>query len=36
MTASHDLLEMLANPRLDLTIFDSADGRKGRLYIREI
>jgi hypothetical protein len=36
MTASHDLLEMLANPRLDLTIFDSADGRKGRLYVREI
>jgi hypothetical protein len=36
MSASHDLLEMLANPRLNLTIFDSADGRKGRLYIREI
>jgi Domain of unknown function (DUF4062) len=36
MGASHDLLEMLANPRLNLTIFDSADGRKGRLYIREI
>jgi hypothetical protein len=36
MAASHDLLEMLANPRLNLTIFDSADGRKGRLYIREI
>jgi len=31
MAASHDLLEMLANPRLDLSIFDSADGRKGRL-----
>jgi hypothetical protein len=36
MAASHDLLEMLANPRLNTTIFDSADGRKGRLYIREI
>jgi hypothetical protein len=36
MAASHDLLEMLANPRLNLTIFDSTDGRKGRLYIREI
>ena len=36
MGASHDLLEMLANPRLNLTIFDSADARKGRLYIREI
>ena len=36
MAASHDLLEILANPRLNLTIFDSADDRKGRLYIREI
>jgi Domain of unknown function (DUF4062) len=36
MGASHDLLEMLANPRLNLTIFDSTDGRKGRLYVREI
>jgi hypothetical protein len=36
MAASHELLEMLANPRLNLTIFDSADGRKGRLYNREI
>jgi hypothetical protein len=36
MAASHDLMEMLANPRLNVTIFDSADGRTGRLYIREI
>jgi hypothetical protein len=36
MGASHDLLEMLANPRLNLSIFVSADGRKGRLYKREI
>jgi hypothetical protein len=36
MAASHDLLEMLANPRLNLTIFDTADAQEGRLYIREI
>ena len=36
MAASHDLLEMLANPRLNLAIFDSDDARTGRLYIREI
>jgi hypothetical protein len=36
MGASHELLEMLANPRLNLSIFVSADGRKGRLYTREI
>jgi hypothetical protein len=36
MAASHDLMEMLANPRLNVTIFDSADGRTGKLYIREI
>jgi hypothetical protein len=30
MAASHDLLEMMANPRVNLTIFDSADGRKGQ------
>jgi len=36
MAASHDLMEMLVNPRLNVTIFDSADGRTGRLYIREI
>jgi hypothetical protein len=36
MGASHDLLEMLANPHLNQTIFASADGRKGKLYAREI
>jgi hypothetical protein len=34
--ASHDLLEMLANPRVNLTVFDSKDGHTGRLYLREI
>jgi len=36
MAASHDLLEMLANPRVNLTVFDSSDGIQGKLYIREI
>jgi Domain of unknown function (DUF4062) len=36
MAASHDLLEMLANPRLNLTVFDSTDGQRGKLYVREI
>lgn len=36
MAASHDLMEMLANPRVNLTVYDSADGFKGRLYIREV
>jgi hypothetical protein len=36
MAASHDLLEMLANPRLNLTVFVSDDQATGRLYIREI
>jgi hypothetical protein len=34
--ASHDLMEMLANPRANLTVYDSEDGIKGRLYVREI
>jgi hypothetical protein len=36
MAASHDLLETLVNPSLNLSIFDSADGQKGNLYLREI
>jgi hypothetical protein len=34
--ASHDLMEMLANPRANLAVYDSEDGVKGRLYVREI
>jgi len=37
MAASHDLMEMLANPMLNLTVFDAADnGTTGKLYVREI
>ncbi len=37
MAASHDLMEMLANPMLNLTVFDAADnGTSGKLYVREI
>jgi hypothetical protein len=36
MAASHDLLEMLANPSLNLTTFFSKHGRTGRLYSLEI
>src|SRR5262249_38710406 len=36
MSASHDLLEMLANPRLNLTVYNSSDGFRGTLYVREI
>lgn len=36
LPASHDLLEMLANPQLNLTVFHSEDGQTGRLYNREI
>jgi uncharacterized protein DUF4062 len=37
MAASHDLLEMLANPRLNLTVVVSEDNAQtGRIYIREI
>lgn len=37
MAASHDLLEMLVNPRLNLTVFVADDsGTAGRLYVREI
>jgi hypothetical protein len=36
MAASHDLMEMLANPMLNLTVFVSENGTTGRLYIREI
>jgi hypothetical protein len=34
--ASHDLMEMLANPRANLTVYDSEDGVTGRLYVREV
>jgi hypothetical protein len=37
MAASHDLMEMLANPMLNLTVFAPADnGTSGKLYVREI
>ena len=37
MAASHDLMEMLANPMLNLTVFVPADnGTTGKLYVREI
>ena len=37
MAASHDLMEMLANPMLNLTVFVAADnGTSGKLYVREI
>jgi hypothetical protein len=36
MAASHDLLEMLANPQLNLTVFVSRNDQTGRLYRREI
>src|SRR5262249_22327536 len=36
MSASHDLLEMLANPRLNVTVYNSSDGFRGTLYLREI
>lgn len=36
MAASNELLEMLANPWLNLTVFVSNDGLTGRLYEREI
>ena len=36
LAASHEILEMLANPSLNLTVFSSKDGKKGRLYVREI
>jgi hypothetical protein len=37
MAASHDLLEMLSNPRLNLTVLVSEDNAQtGRIYIREI
>jgi hypothetical protein len=36
IAASHALLEMLVNPRVNLTTFESADGQKGKLYVREI
>ncbi len=36
MAASHDLLEMLANPTLNLTVFVSENGTTGKLYLREI
>jgi len=34
--ASHDLLEMLANPQMNLTVFHTRNGETGRLYYREI
>ncbi len=37
MAASHDLLEMLANPKLNLTVVVSSDNaHTGRIYLREI
>ena len=37
MAASHDLMEMLANPMLNLTVFVPAEnGTTGKLYVREI
>jgi hypothetical protein len=37
MAASHDLLEMLANPMLNLTVFVTADNStSGKLYVREV
>lgn len=37
MAASHELLEMLANPRLNLTVLVSEDNAQtGRIYTREI
>ena len=36
MAASYDLMEMLANPMLNLTVFVSENGTTGRLYVREI
>ena len=36
MAASHDLLEMLANPMLNLTVFVTENGTTGKLYVREI
>jgi hypothetical protein len=37
MAASHDLMERLANPMLNLTVFVAADnGTSGKLYVREI
>ena len=37
MAASHDLLEMLANPRLNLTVFVPDETQiTGRLHLREI
>lgn len=36
MAASHDLMEMLANPMLNLTVFVTENGTTGKLYVREI
>jgi hypothetical protein len=36
VTASHELLEMLADPDIDLTVFDQPTGNTGTLYAYEV
>lgn len=36
VTASHELLEMLADPEINLTVFDQPDARTGTLYAYEV
>jgi hypothetical protein len=36
ITASHELLEMLADPDIDLTVFMQPDDRTGRVYAYEV
>ena len=36
VTASHELLEMLADPEINLTVFAQADNTSGRLYAYEV
>ena len=35
MTASHELIEMLGDPEISLTIFDQTDNTSGRLFAYE-
>src|SRR5215470_4975351 len=36
ITASHELLEMLADPDIDLTVFVQPDNKSGRIYAYEV